>query len=125
MSATLINLYHQAEDYFFRGISSKCLDLDGGANAYMTGGAEINLIYITRNTNGLDKILIKGKQLMGLIVLGPMARTPWWSSNEFWQSHGYFACADALAFGCLAALTAQHWRFTQRQAKIILVRRLI
>ena len=27
----LINLYCQAEDYFFRGISSKCLDLDDGA----------------------------------------------------------------------------------------------
>ncbi|RUQ81530.1 GNAT family N-acetyltransferase [Legionella septentrionalis] len=58
----LINLYRQAEDYFFRGISSKCLDLDDGANAYMTGGAGLNFIYITRNTKILDKILIKGKQ---------------------------------------------------------------
>ncbi|WP_116963888.1 GNAT family N-acetyltransferase [Fastidiosibacter lacustris] len=58
----LINLYRQAEDYFFRGIASKCLDLGDGANAYMTGGAELNFIYITRNTNVLDKILIQGKQ---------------------------------------------------------------
>jgi GNAT superfamily N-acetyltransferase len=58
----LINLYRQAEDYFFRGIASKCLDLDDGAHAYMTGGAELNFIYITRNTNALDKILIQGKQ---------------------------------------------------------------
>ena len=58
----LIDLYRQAEDYFFRGISSKCLDLDDGAHAYMTGGAELNFIYITRNTNALDKILIQGKQ---------------------------------------------------------------
>ena len=36
MNAPLINLYRQAEDYFFRGISSKCLDLDDGAHAYMT-----------------------------------------------------------------------------------------
>lgn len=62
MNAPLTNLYRQAEDYFFRGISSKCLDLDDGAHAYMTGGAELNFIYITRNTNALDKILIKGKQ---------------------------------------------------------------
>jgi hypothetical protein len=34
MNAPLINLYRQAEDYFFRGISSKCLNLDDGANAY-------------------------------------------------------------------------------------------
>ena len=48
MNAPLTNLYRQAEDYFFRGISSKCLDLDDGTHAYMTGGAELNVIYITR-----------------------------------------------------------------------------
>ncbi|MBP9764480.1 MAG: GNAT family N-acetyltransferase, partial [Gammaproteobacteria bacterium] len=58
----LINLYRQAEDYFFRGISSKCMDLGDGAHAYMTGGAKLNFIYITRKTNALDKILIQGKQ---------------------------------------------------------------
>jgi ribosomal protein S18 acetylase RimI-like enzyme len=58
----LIILYRQAEDYFFRGISLKCLDLGDDAHAYMTGGAELNFIYITRNTNALDKILIQGKQ---------------------------------------------------------------
>lgn len=62
MNAPLTNLYRQAEDYFFRGISSKCLDLDDGAHAYMTGGTELNFIYITGNTNALDKILIQGKQ---------------------------------------------------------------
>lgn len=61
-TAPLIYLYRQAEDYFFRGISSKCLNLDDGANAYMTGGAELNFIYITRNTNALNTILIQGKQ---------------------------------------------------------------
>ncbi|POZ59996.1 GNAT family N-acetyltransferase [Chromobacterium alticapitis] len=62
MNAALINSYREAEDYFFRGISFKCLDLDCGATAYMTGGAGLNLIYIARVTNGIDKILIKGKQ---------------------------------------------------------------
>jgi ribosomal protein S18 acetylase RimI-like enzyme len=61
MNAPLTNLYRQAEDYFFRGISSKCLDLDDGAHAYMTGGAGLNLIYMTRNTNALDKILTEGR----------------------------------------------------------------
>jgi GNAT superfamily N-acetyltransferase len=62
MNAPLINLYRQAEDYFFRGISLKCMDLGDGAHAYMTGGAELNFIYITRNTNAPDKILTQGKQ---------------------------------------------------------------
>jgi ribosomal protein S18 acetylase RimI-like enzyme len=62
MNIPLINLYRQAEDYFFRSIASKCLDLGDGANAYMTGDAELNFVYITRYTNVLDKILIQGKQ---------------------------------------------------------------
>lgn len=61
-AAPLIYLYRQGEDYFFRGISLKCLHLGDGANAYMTGGAELNYIYITRNTNALDKILNQGRQ---------------------------------------------------------------
>jgi ribosomal protein S18 acetylase RimI-like enzyme len=62
MNDPLIILYRQAEDYFFRGISLKCIKLGDGANAYMTGGAELNFIYITRYTNALDKILIHGKE---------------------------------------------------------------
>lgn len=64
MNAPLVNLYRQVEDYFFRGISSKCLNLDNRANAYMTGVpvADLNLVYITKNTASLDKILNKGKQ---------------------------------------------------------------
>jgi hypothetical protein len=31
MNAPLIKLYRHAEDYFFRGIASKCLDLGDGA----------------------------------------------------------------------------------------------
>ncbi len=60
----LINLYHQAEDYFFRGISSKCLALGDGINAYMTGVpvADLNLVYVTKNTNALEKILNQSKQ---------------------------------------------------------------
>ena len=64
MNAPLINLYRKAEDYFFRGISSKCLNLGDSANAYMTGVpvADLNLVYVTENTTALDKILSQGKQ---------------------------------------------------------------
>ena len=58
----LINAYRQAEDYFFRGIALKCLNPDIGATAYMTGGAKLNLIYITGKTNALDKVLVEGKR---------------------------------------------------------------
>lgn len=58
----LISLYRQSEDYFFRGIALKSLDIEDSAHAYMTGGAELNFIYITKNTNALDKILIQGRK---------------------------------------------------------------
>ncbi len=57
----LIRLYRQGEDYFFRGISSKCLDLGHGATAYKINGTELNFIYITKSVNDLDKILIQGR----------------------------------------------------------------
>ena len=64
MDNSLIDLYRSAEDYFFRGISSKCLNLGDSANAYMTEVpvSDLNLIYVTKNTNALDKILIAGKR---------------------------------------------------------------
>jgi GNAT superfamily N-acetyltransferase len=62
MTKALINAYRQAEDYFFRGIATKCLSLENEATAYMTGDAGLNFIYITGKTKTLDKILIQGKQ---------------------------------------------------------------
>lgn len=62
MNLSLIDLYRQAEDYFLRGISLKCLNLGNGAIAYMTGGAGLNFIYITNNANKLDQILSRGEQ---------------------------------------------------------------
>ena len=73
----LINLYRQAEDYFFRGISSKCMDLGDGAHAYMTGGAKLNFIYITRKTNALDKILIQASSFLTKTTFRLM-----WSSRK-------------------------------------------
>lgn len=62
--ADLINLYRQAEDYFFRGIASQCLNLDASTTAYMTGipVADLNLVYITKPSYSLDKILSQSKQ---------------------------------------------------------------
>ena len=45
---SVINLFHQAEDYFFSGISQKCIDFDRVAKAYMTEVpiASLNPVYI-------------------------------------------------------------------------------
>lgn len=62
MSATLTDLYHRAENYFFEGIAAKCLALDDGITAYMTGDAGLNFIYIRRDANHLKDVLVRGRQ---------------------------------------------------------------
>lgn len=69
LHSNLINLYRQAEDYFLRGIAAKALDIGDAANAYMTGSAQLNFLYITKNTNSLDKILTQGKQFFAIFLL--------------------------------------------------------
>ncbi len=57
----IINLYRQAEDYFFKGISSKCLDLSDNTHAYMTNVplAGLNLVYINKKTKNICNIITK------------------------------------------------------------------
>ena len=56
-------LYRQAEDYFFKAISIKYLNLNDNAMAYMTAVpvADLNMICIN-NTENLDIVLKQGKQ---------------------------------------------------------------
>jgi len=60
----LINLYHQAEDYFFKSISSKYLHLGDNTNAYMTGIPVdfFNLVNVSNSNINIDEILNKSKQ---------------------------------------------------------------
>lgn len=58
----LINLYRQAEDYFFSGIALKYLKLSEGATAYLTEEAHLNYIYIVNNQGAIKDVLTKGEQ---------------------------------------------------------------
>lgn len=64
MNAPSINLYRQAEDYFFKAISLKCLNLAEGVHAYMTGVpvADLNFIYVTQRPDTFENILNLGKR---------------------------------------------------------------
>lgn len=59
MTNILINLYRQAEDYFFRAISIKCLDINDQATAYMTGvqSGELNPLTIRKNNQFIEDAL--------------------------------------------------------------------
>lgn len=59
----LITAYHRAEDYFFRAISTHCLDISDTATAYMTGVPvrDLNIVYIRNNKESIKSILAKCK----------------------------------------------------------------
>jgi len=44
--------------------------------------------------------------LCGLIVLGPFARTSWYTTNDIWSYQSYLSNMDNIALGCLFALLA-------------------
>jgi len=55
----LIDLFYQAEDYFFRSLSKECLNFDDFATAYLTGVDldSDNPLYIRKNIEAIDDIL--------------------------------------------------------------------
>ena len=74
----LIELYAQAEDYFFNNISEKVLNIDDDASCYMTGVpvADLNILYIKKQPKSLDKILSSAKIFydqanLGFIIIIP------------------------------------------------------
>ena len=71
-SSTITELYHQAENYFFNSISTKCLNLDDAAICYMTSVpvADLNIVYIKKHPSSLDKILNSVKLFYGQADLG-------------------------------------------------------
>lgn len=62
MSATLTDFYQQAENYFFEGIAKKCVVLDDGCKAYMTGDAGLNFIYLRKEVENINDVLVRGSQ---------------------------------------------------------------
>ena len=64
MSPSLITAYYRAEDYFFRAISTHCLDISDTATAYMTGVPvrDLNIVYIRNNKESIETILTKCKK---------------------------------------------------------------
>lgn len=55
---------------------------------------------------------------IGAIVMGPIYRS-WHVDNEIFFMYGYWACFDAIAFGCLAALLARRVRLTAGYARAL------
>ncbi len=60
----MINSYHQAEDYFFRALSTQCLDTTQIATAYMTGvpTRDHNFVYVRKPIDLIDALLTRCKE---------------------------------------------------------------
>lgn len=58
MKNAIIDLFYQAEDYFFRSISKECVDFDDFTTAYLTGvdTESDNLLYIRKNVEVIDEV---------------------------------------------------------------------
>jgi peptidoglycan/LPS O-acetylase OafA/YrhL len=57
--------------------------------------------------------------LLGLIVMGPFARTVLTHGNEVWKEYSYLGGMDAIALGCLTALLLSRFRFSRRALWIL------
>ncbi|HEX4029423.1 MAG TPA: acyltransferase [Terracidiphilus sp.] len=44
--------------------------------------------------------------LFGLVVFGPFARMPWYTTNKIWNYQSYLGNVDNIALGCLTAMLA-------------------
>jgi peptidoglycan/LPS O-acetylase OafA/YrhL len=61
---------------------------------------------------GRGKLLIA--LLLGLVIIGPFARTVFAHGNEVWKEYSYLGCMDAIALGCLTALALSQRHFSRR-----------
>jgi peptidoglycan/LPS O-acetylase OafA/YrhL len=52
--------------------------------------------------------------LLGLVVIGPFARTVFAHGSEVWKEYSYLGGMDAIALGCLTALSLSRFRFSRR-----------
>jgi peptidoglycan/LPS O-acetylase OafA/YrhL len=58
--------------------------------------------------------------LAGLILVGPFARTPYYTTNEIWHLQSYLGNMDNIAMGCLFGLLASHLGKNSRLAQSFL-----
>jgi peptidoglycan/LPS O-acetylase OafA/YrhL len=61
---------------------------------------------------GRGKLLIA--LLLGLVVMGPFARTVLAHGDEVWKEYSYLGCMDAIALGCLMALSLSQRHLPRR-----------
>jgi peptidoglycan/LPS O-acetylase OafA/YrhL len=61
---------------------------------------------------GRGKLLIS--LLLGLVVIGPFARTVLAHGDEVWKEYSYLGCMDAIALGCLTALSLSQRHLPRR-----------
>lgn len=61
---------------------------------------------------GRGKLLVA--LLLSFVVMGPFARTVLAHGNEVWKEYSYLGGMDAIALGCLTALSLSRFRFSRR-----------
>ena len=104
MMLDMVNLYRQAERYFFKSLSEKHLDLKDG-NAYLTGvpTADLNLVYVESNPVSIDSLLKEAKHFFDQNNLPFVALIPKdFCAPDFAQilnEQGYVQTGQSFAMG--------------------------
>jgi len=101
----IINTYHQAENYFFRALSTQCLDIAQVATAYMTGvpTRDHNCVYFKKNTNSIGTLLASCKKfydqenLLFTVLIPKEFCTP--EIKQSIEDAGYYHAGNSIAMG--------------------------
>jgi len=99
-TAELIGLYRQAEDDFFKAISKKTLNIDDVATCYMTGvpTADLNLVYVKKQTHSLGDVLKQAKKFFDQVSLGFVVIIPeHFGTDEIFKAINYIKSYECVA----------------------------
>ncbi|HEX3880586.1 MAG TPA: acyltransferase, partial [Bryobacteraceae bacterium] len=59
--------------------------------------------------------------LVCFVIAGPFARAVWSHGNEVWREYSYLGSMDAIALGCLTAITLSSARITGRTSRFLAI----
>ncbi|MBP6985215.1 MAG: GNAT family N-acetyltransferase [Alphaproteobacteria bacterium] len=103
MTSNLINLYHQAEDYFWRAISWDCLEIADEAKAYITGvqAGNLNPVFVRKQVSSIEPIQKECVQFYGDENLDFVMVVPEELTNremdDVLKGHGYSRAYGSMA----------------------------
>jgi GNAT superfamily N-acetyltransferase len=92
-----VELYRQAEDYFFRAISSSAKDFCDEATAYKTGApvGDLNPVFVKKDTLSFEEILRESKSFYGSLPYAIVIPGYFLEHESLLKSKGYAQTSES------------------------------